>query len=84
MKDIFKHKTNLSGRSQRNTYDLSHHRPNQVTFGSNSLKALGPKIWNNLPTEMKSAENISNFKRLMKNWDGIRCNCNVCQFDTCG
>ncbi len=58
MKDIFKHKTNLSGRSQRNTSDLSHHRPNQVTFSSNSLKALGPKIWNNLPTEMKSAENI--------------------------
>ncbi len=43
MKDIFKHKTNLSGRSQKNPCDLSHNRPNQVTFGSNSLKALGPK-----------------------------------------
>ena len=36
----FKSSTNLS-RSQRNPHDLLHRRPNQTTFGPNSLKALG-------------------------------------------
>ena len=46
----------------------------------NSLRALGPKIWNGLPNEMKSAQNINVFNRLIKQWDGVECNCNACQF----
>ena len=76
----FKSSTNLS-RSQRNPHDLLHHRPNQTTFGTNSLKALGPKIWNGIPNEMKSAQNINVFKRLIKQWDGVECNYNACQFE---
>ena len=81
MQNIFSFKlsANLS-RSQRNPYDLLHHRPNQTNFGTNCLRALGPKIWNGLPNEMKSAQNIHIFKRLIKEWDGVQCNCNVCQF----
>ena len=60
----FKSSTNLS-RSQRNPHDLLHHRSNQTTFGTNSSRALGPKISNGLPNEMKSAQNINVFKRLM-------------------
>ena len=36
MQDIFQFKS--GGRSSRNTYDLVHYRPNQVTFGSNSYR----------------------------------------------
>ena len=76
----FKSSTNLS-RSQRNPHDLLHHRPKQTTFGTNSLRTLGPKIWNGLPNEMKSAQNINVFKRLIKQWDRVECNCNACQFE---
>ena len=76
----FKSSTNLS-RSQRNPHNLMHYRPNQTTFGTNSLRALGPKTWNGLPNEMKSARNINVFKRLIKQWDGVECNCNACQFE---
>ncbi len=80
MKDIFAFKSSRnSNRSQRNPYDLLHHRPNQVTYGSNSLRALAPKVWNGLPNEIKSADNCFIFKRLIKEWDGIKCNCNVCR-----
>ena len=71
MSDIFKIKS--SRYSSRNPYDLQHHRPNQVTFGSNSLRSLGPQIWNALPNEIKSTNNLNSFKRLIKQWDGPNC-----------
>ena len=76
----FKSSTNLS-HSLRNPYDLIHHRPNQTTYGTNSLRALRPKICNGLLNEIKSAQNINVFKRLIKQWDGVECNCNACQFE---
>ena len=44
------------------------------------FRALGPRIWKGLPNEIKSAQNIHVFKRLIKEWDGVHCNCNECQF----
>ena len=58
---------------------LAHIRPNQTTDGSNSLVFIGPQIWNNLPREMKSTENMKTFKRQIKNWDGLSCRCSACQ-----
>ena len=80
MHDIFKIKS--STYSSRNPNDLQHYRPNQVTFGSNSLRSLGPQIWNGLPNEIKSAENLNSFKHLIKKWDGPNCKCNACQHVT--
>ena len=76
MQDIFKLKETT--RSARNPNKLIHHRPNQVTFGSKSLLSLGPQIWNALPKEIKLAENIQIFKRMIKQWGGPTCNCNIC------
>ena len=53
MQDIFKIKS--SRYSLRKSNDLQHYRPNQVTFGSNSLRSLGPQTWNGLPNEIKTA-----------------------------
>ena len=51
---------------------------NQVTFGSKSLRAFGPKVWNSLPYRIKSSENLESFKMIIKHWNGTRCNCKVC------
>ena len=79
MQDIFKSK--LSNYSLRQPFDLQHHRPNQVTFGSNSLRSLGPQIWNGLPNNIKTADNLNIFKRMIKEWDGPNCKCNVCKYE---
>ena len=50
---------------------------NQKTFGFESLKVLGPKIWNNLLYNINSSENLRTFKNLLKNWDGNLCKCNL-------
>ena len=34
---------------------------NQVTYGTKSLRSFGPKIWNSLPHQLKSGENLENY-----------------------
>ena len=71
MQSIFSSRT--SKHPSRNPNNLNHFRPNQVTFSSKSLKAIGPQIWNCLPNEIKSADNLNSFKRMIKQWDGPSC-----------
>ena len=52
---------------------------NQVSFGSKSIRSFRPKISNSLPPHIKPWENLETFKRVIKNWDGITCNCGVCK-----
>ena len=51
---------------------------NSVTYGDNSLRSMGPKIWNSLPNIIKSENSYSNFKTFINNWYGPSCKCNVC------
>ena len=53
--------------------------PNQTTFGTNSLKSLGPKVWNSLPGHLKCCDNLEAFKKMINNWDGEKCSCNGCR-----
>ena len=76
MQTVFE--TRTSHRPARRPNDLRHYRPNQTTFGSNSLRSLGPQVWNSLAEDIKSAENLVKFKRVIKNWDGATCRCNAC------
>ena len=50
----------------------------QVTFGNKSLKSVGPKILNSLLLHIKSSENLNTYKEVIKSWDGITFNCQVC------
>ena len=51
---------------------------NTKKYGTDSLRSLGPKIWNNLPIELKNTDNLVTFKTLIKTWAGPSCNCNLC------
>ena len=54
MNEIFQ--TNpLKARNLRSRNNLITHRYNSITYGKNSLRILGPKIWNHLPDEYKTA-----------------------------
>ena len=67
MKNIFQMKKN--NRVVRERYKLNFNIPktNQVTFGTNSFKSYGPKIWDALPFNIKTAENLKAFRTLVKN-----------------
>ena len=70
MKDVFQ--IRASNYSSRNPDNLTHYGPNQVTFGTNSLRFLGPQIWNCLPEGLKSADDLNTFKSLITKWDQLQ------------
>ena len=52
---------------------------NEVTFRTKRSRYLGSNVWNSLPYDMKLSENLSNFKTLIKSWNGKTCACKICQ-----
>ena len=63
---------------EKNVINLNILVHNQVTFGSKSLRAFGPKVWNSLPYHIKSSENLESFKMIIKHWSRTRSHCKVC------
>ena len=75
MKNIFTKKQNAGVRP----HDLLVTSHKTVTYGDKSLKILGPKIWNALPTEIKRETSLSKFKEYVKLCSGHSCKCNLCK-----
>jgi len=48
-------------------------------YGTDTLRSLGPRIWNALPIETRSCTNLNTFKSLIKTWSGPSCNCSNCR-----
>ena len=69
-------------RAVRSNYKLILDVPtiNQVSFGDKNLSYYGPKIWNSLPFDINSSENLEAFKNIIKNRNGVSCKCKVCQY----
>ena len=61
MKDIFQ--LRISGRPVRMQHrnNLTVKTRKTVTFGTNSISSLGPKIWNSLPPHLKCSESLVAF-----------------------
>ena len=78
MNKIFKVKENKRVVREQYKSNLETPKWNQVTFGAKSLKVYGSKIWNSLPSHIKTSENLFQFKSLIKNWNGNLCSCSVC------
>ena len=81
MKDIFTRNEspyNLRNNS-RHENDLEMKSFKAFTYGECSLKVLGPMIWNSLPTDLKNANSLHSFKKLISVWDGPRCLCKMCK-----
>ena len=49
-----------------------------VHYGSNSLRFLGPKIWEIVPSELKRCERVDDFKSKIMEWRPHNCPCRLC------
>ena len=78
MQELFE--KNSSSNSTRRPNDLKIPRVNQTSYGSRRIKYEGGKLWNYLPEDTKSAENLSIFKSF--DWTGPSCGCNYCFYTT--
>ena len=54
-------------------------RPKTVSYGTESMQYLGIKIWNLIPMEMKSANNLQIFKANIKTLIPKDCPCRLCK-----
>ena len=68
-------------RNNKNVRDpnkLIRQKVNGYTYGLNSLKNLWPAIWNLIPENVRNVTTLSQFKSLIRTWEGTKCKCRSC------
>ena len=50
-----------------------------VSWGTETLSHLGPKIWNLIPLELKKLRTLSKFKKSIRLWKPEKCPCRMCK-----
>ena len=78
MNDVFKDRKFL-GPGIRSQVEFQCSKINTVSYGENSLRNLGPMIWNLVPTELKLLRTIKEFKSAIKAWTPAKCPCKLCK-----
>ena len=76
MKEIFELNTRMDNQANK----LVVQSQSSKKYGTDTLRSLGPKIWNSLPNNIRSSNNLYSFKELIKAWSGPQCKCNKCKF----
>ena len=62
-----------------NKYNFMREKVNSIHYGTGSLRILGPKLWDHLPSEIKSAQSLLLFKSKIKKWSVQNCLCRLCK-----
>ena len=68
-----------SNRELRNNRDFSRPVVNTVQWGTESIRNLGPIIWDLLPKEIKYLPTLASFTRNIRSWEGDCCPCRLCR-----
>ena len=51
---------------------------NTISFGKQSIRYTGPKVWNSLPNNLRQTTSLKEFKHLISTWSGTNCTCSLC------
>ena len=63
----------------RNTSALVSTNTKTTNYGINSISYLAPKIWDQVPTEIKNSKSLYIFKQKIKIWIPLKCPCTLCK-----
>ena len=63
----------------RNNRTWANHNVRTVNNGTETLSFRGPKTWEILPSSIKDAQSLTEFKRRIKTWKPEGCSCRLCQ-----
>ena len=50
-----------------------------VNYGLESMRVLGPKIWENIPNDLKNKESVDSFEAAIKKWKPEPCRSSLCK-----
>ena len=78
LKEIFIERE-YNGPHLRTVPDFITPKVNTVTYGDDSLRSFGSKIWNLIPDDTKNVQNIDAFRSKIKNWVPKHCPCRLCR-----
>ena len=70
---------NNSSYNLRNISTFSRERACSTFYGTESLRILGPKIWDLLPSDIRNANSLEAFKSKIKHWKVEQCPCRLCK-----
>ena len=65
--------------NMREKSDVERKRHNKVLCGSETLRILGPKIWDLIPKNIKVTPPLITFKSLITKWSIQGCPCRICK-----
>ena len=78
VKEIFR-TTGNSTYNLRHKYAFQQNNVKTVSYGTESLAFIAPKLWNMIPLEIKSAKSLHEFKKRIKKWFPDKCPCRLCK-----
>ena len=70
---------NVSANTRSNKSFYNHFNPKTVKNGLETLRSLGPKIWEIVPIDMKNISTVPLFKSKIKKWLPENCPCRLCK-----
>ena len=83
MSDIFTTRSittdTIAGTLRKPSEFYNFENPRSVRYGTETLRSLGPKIWNLLPNEIKNSQSLAIFKTKIKSWTPTSCPCRLCK-----
>ena len=63
----------------RTGINLQSNNPRTTSYGIDSVSHLAPKIWSQIPIQIKNCKTLNKFKNLMKTWTPKSCPCRLCK-----
>ena len=75
-KDLFHIRDSYSNRSFS---ELMVPSVNSELNGKNSMRYMGPLLWNSIPIELRNISTLAAFKTKIKKWKPERCSCRLCK-----
>ena len=63
----------------RNNNEFLLSRVRTTSYGSETIKYRGQRLWLSLPQHIRNAQSINEFKKEIKSWNGTDCTCRLCR-----
>ena len=70
---------NISANTRLKPTFYNPQNPKKVNSGSETVRCLGPKIWNMVPDNVKNIASLPIFKTEIKKWTPVHCPCRLCK-----
>ena len=77
MREIFCERTVTYNLRNNNEFLLPMVRT--TSYGSETIKYRGQRLWLSLPQDVRNAQSINEFKKEIKSWNGTDCTCRLCR-----